>query len=93
MNAADLALTGLIKGRVQGVCFRAETEKMARRLGLNGWVRNTSDGDVEILIAGNAAAMASMQQWLQQGPELAQVSAVQLSPCAMPETQGFVIRY
>ncbi len=48
-----MILQGLVKGRVQGVFFRAETQAEAIRLGLSGWVRNTIDGNVEVLIAGD----------------------------------------
>ena len=40
----------IVRGRVQGVFFRAATQREARRLGLTGWVRNRPDGSVEICI-------------------------------------------
>lgn len=87
------ALQGRVTGVVQGVCFRAETSKTARRLGLTGWVRNTPDGAVELLIAGSQAALEQMQQWLQKGPDQAVVDTVDLRPCADPGLTGFDIRY
>ena len=53
MTSLTNAVTGLVKGKVQGVCFRAEAQKKARNFALTGWVRNTDDGNVEVLIAGN----------------------------------------
>ena len=53
MTSFTNAVTGLVKGKVQGVCFRTEAQKKARNFALTGWVRNTDDGDVEVLIAGN----------------------------------------
>lgn len=93
MNSSETALTGRVSGIVQGVCFRAETEKMARRLGLTGWVRNCADGDVEVLIAGPEAALLDMQRWLHQGPSWARVEQVSLSACANPGLDDFTIRY
>ena len=74
-------LAGLVKGRVQGVFFRAETQAMARQLEVCGWVRNTVEGDVEVLLQGNAEALAKMQDWLLIGPPRARVDAVQLGDC------------
>lgn len=87
------ALQGHVRGVVQGVFFRAETCKMARRLGLTGWVRNCRNGDVEVLIAGPEATLEQMQQWLQRGPPRARVDEVSLVACENPGLTGFDIRY
>ena len=87
------AYQGRVSGIVQGVCFRAETCKLARKLGLTGWVRNCSNGDVEVLIAGSGPALEQMHVWLHQGPEYAQVESVALSACDDPGLTGFDIRY
>jgi len=63
-----------IHGRVQGVGFRYYTQAEAQRLGITGWVRNCADGSVETCICGTDEQLASMQDWLQHGPSLAQVS-------------------
>ena len=93
LSDATVALTGLIRGRVQGVFFRAETQARARKLGLSGWGKNTSEGHVAVLVAGPAEAVRSMQKWLGSGPPLARVDRVELSGCAVPEINGFEIRY
>lgn len=93
MHTRHKALHGRVSGLVQGVCFRAETRNMARRLGLTGWVRNTDDGDVELLIAGSEQAVLDMQLWLEKGPDLAQVTAVELHDCPDPGAADFEIRY
>ena len=49
-----------IEGKVQGVWFRAWTEKQARALALKGWVRNCPDGSVQALFSGPAAAVDQM---------------------------------
>jgi acylphosphatase len=87
------ALGGRVTGVVQGVSFRAATEKEARRLGISGWVRNCSNGDVEVLIAGNPDALLEMHRWLHQGPQLAQVETVDLHPCPDPGLADFSVRY
>ena len=92
-TSAAIALTGLVKGRVQGVFFRAETRNRARQLGLAGWVKNTPDGDVSLLIAGPPLAIASMREWLSAGPPLARVDSLELTECTVPEIEGFEIRY
>lgn len=57
-----------ISGRVQGVWFRASTQKTARSLNLSGWVQNLPDGSVETVFEGEAAACAEMLAWCKTGP-------------------------
>jgi acylphosphatase len=66
----------LVSGRVQGVFFRASTREQALQLGLVGYARNLSDGRVEVLAAGAVTALASLEQWLWQGPSAAEVTEV-----------------
>ena len=70
---AVLALRLIIIGRVQGVGFRAWTCRQARRRTLRGWVRNRSDGSVEALIIGEAAAVVAMIDVCASGPARAEV--------------------
>lgn len=65
-----------VEGRVQGVCFRHYTRQEACRLGCTGWVRNLYDGRVEAVIEGNAAAVAELVSWCHHGPQMAQVTKV-----------------
>ena len=89
-----VCLTGLVKGRVQGVFFRAEAQAKAEQLGVAGWVRNTMDGDVEVLLQGPAESLSKMEEWLRIGPPRASVVAVELSECPEGTEQlaGFEIR-
>jgi acylphosphatase len=80
----------LIHGRVQGVAYRASAATEARRLGLDGWVRNRPDGTVEALVSGAAAAVASFIAWARRGPPQARVSRVEEFP-ADPPAPGFPI--
>ena len=63
-------------GRVQGVFFRASTMEQAQQLGLLGWVKNSADGSVEILVEGRRHAIEDLLKWCQSGPPLAKVSDV-----------------
>lgn len=65
-----------IKGRVQGVFFRASTRRVAESLGITGHAINLADGDVEVLACGEAAALDQLGEWLQDGPPHARVDGV-----------------
>ncbi|MEF9996777.1 MAG: acylphosphatase [Burkholderiaceae bacterium] len=65
-----------IHGRVQGVGFRDALRARAQTLGLAGWVRNRSDGSVEAVILGLAAATDPLLDWVRRGPPLATVTEV-----------------
>jgi acylphosphatase len=66
----------LIHGRVQGVCFRMETQRAAKAHRVTGWVRNLADGRVEALFEGDPADVDSMLQWCQTGAPMARVDKV-----------------
>ena len=68
-----------IRGRVQGVFFRAETRSRAESLGLSGWVRNARDGSVEALFEGEPERVDSMVEWSRRGPSGARVDEVEVS--------------
>jgi acylphosphatase len=65
-----------IRGRVQGVFFRAEASERARSLGLAGWVRNCPDGSVEAVFEGEDERVASMVDWCRRGPSGARVDGI-----------------
>ncbi len=81
----------LVSGRVQGVSFRAATRAQAERLGLNGYARNLSDGRVEVLVCGEARAVAQLRNWLWVGPSLARVTDVVCELCPEQPPMGFRI--
>jgi len=87
-------LSTLIEGRVQGVGFRYATAARARALGLTGWVRNLSDGQVEAVFEGSRSALDTMLDWCHDGPAYAQVHKVKASwESATPEFETFSMRY
>ena len=68
----------LIRGRVQGVYFRAAALREARRLGITGWVRNRPDGCVELLAEGEEDAIKELSSWANHGPSAARVDGVDI---------------
>lgn len=66
----------LVKGRVQGVGFRWFVHREAAALGLNGWVRNTEDGHVEVVAAGEPEVLAELSQALHKGSRGSRVDRV-----------------
>jgi len=65
-----------VSGRVQGVAYRAWTERQATSLGLSGWVRNRRDGSVEAVLCGAEDAVLEMIRRCHRGPPLARVAEV-----------------
>lgn len=81
----------LIKGKVQGVYYRASAKEAADRLGISGWVKNTREGHVEALASGSAENLQQFIAWCKRGPEQAVVSEVIVSEGAVPGVTGFSI--
>ncbi|SDS03363.1 acylphosphatase [Bradyrhizobium canariense] len=78
MNTAIRQVT--IRGRVQGVGYRAWVEHQARVSRLEGWVRNRRDGSVEALFAGPADVVSEMIARCRHGPSFAHVDTVAEEP-------------
>ena len=68
-----------MRGRVQGVFFRAEARDRARSLGLEGWVSNESDGSVEAVFEGAPDRIDSILEWCRRGPRGAEVEDVEVA--------------
>jgi acylphosphatase len=66
----------VVRGRVQGVFFRAEAQSRARSLGVDGWARNERDGSVLAVFEGPRERVESMVEWCRRGPRGAHVDAV-----------------
>jgi acylphosphatase len=81
-----------VRGRVQGVAFRAWTADMAHELGLSGWVRNRRDGSVEALLAGRRDVVEAMIARCREGPPAARVIGVEIEEEGGEAPRGFDIR-
>ena len=88
----------IVKGRVQGVGFRYETQAKAQALRVGGYVRNRWDGSVEVVAQGVEGAVGELLTWLHRGPRVAHVERVQVTwqtpvgdnPDTVP---GFEVRF
>ena len=67
----------VVRGRVQGVFFRAEAQARARSLDVDGWARNERDGSVLAVFEGPPERVESMVEWCRRGPRGATVEAVE----------------
>lgn len=81
----------VVEGKVQGVAYRAWTERSARALGLSGWVRNRREGTVEALFCGPADRVSAMLARCREGPPAARVSNVRSAPFSGEWPAGFTI--
>ena len=79
-------------GRVQGVGYRAWTERVALGLGLEGWVRNRRDGSVEAVFQGTDAAVAEMMSRCKTGPSGSAVTRVDVLGEGAGAFSGFEVR-
>ena len=60
-----------VRGKVQGVWYRASAREEAMKLGLNGWVANRPDGSVEVCVEGPRPKLERLLAWCHQGPPAA----------------------
>ena len=83
-----MVLHFLIQGRVQGVGFRWFVHREASELDLRGWVRNTEDGDVEVVAQGDEADLAELRSSLRRGPRGSRVDRLVEHYLAESEAEG-----
>jgi acylphosphatase len=86
---ADKAFYARVTGKVQGVGFRYSATMEARRLRLSGWVRNATNGDVEVWAEGAEDKLKTFLAWLKRGPEYSRVDAVEKEENAPQGFEGF----
>ena len=83
-----MVLHFLIQGRVQGVGFRWFVQREASELALRGWVRNTEDGHVEVVAAGDAEDLDELRTSLRRGPRGSRVDRIIEHPLTESEAEG-----
>lgn len=84
----------IVRGRVQGVFYRASAKEQADLLGVRGEVQNLKDGSVEIKAEGDEAAITSLIRWCHQGPARAKVEEVIVEDAVFAGYLNFkVIKY
>ena len=81
-----------VTGTVQGVYYRANTRDAARERGVDGWVKNRSDGRVEAVFEGPADAVDEMVEWCETGSPAADVEDVEVEYGDPEGEDGFQIR-
>ncbi|HVS98174.1 MAG TPA: acylphosphatase [Puia sp.] len=73
----------IIKGKVQGVYYRASARDVALGLSVTGWIKNTMQGHVEAFVTGPQDALQQFTDWCRQGPAGAAVTDIVIE--SMPE--------
>ncbi len=93
------AVRWIVTGRVQGVSYRYFTQQAARELELTGWVRNLTDGSVEVQVAGDDLILERLRQRLREGPRFGRVDDLAEEPLDVDQLvrdlghRGFEIRW
>lgn len=82
----------IIKGKVQGVFYRATAKEIAEEIGVTGWIKNTSEGNVELMATGTEEQLIYLIDWCKQGPPKSIVSDVMVTKKEKEEAfKGFQI--
>ncbi len=83
----------VVRGRVQGVFFRASTRQLAREHQVAGWVANREDGAVEARLEGREAGVTAVLDWIRDGgPTYARVEDVEVTEVPAAGHEGFAVR-
>ncbi|MGB5963140.1 MAG: acylphosphatase [Coleofasciculaceae cyanobacterium] len=91
-SEAQIRAHVFVSGKVQGVGYRFSALDEARRLGINGWVKNLLDRRVEAVFEGSKAVVEEMIEWCNQGPPGAVVQDVMVEYETPQGLQGFETR-
>ncbi len=81
----------LIKGKVQGVFYRAAAKDVAEQLDITGWIRNTKEGDVEAVVTGDEDLVKEFVEWSKKGPGKAKVDKVTVTEKEPEQFENFKI--
>jgi len=82
----------VVTGRVQGVFFRDTARRRAEAAGVAGWISNRSDGAVEAIFEGDAAAVDQLVDFSRRGPSRAEVDSVDVTEEKPEGLSGFQVR-
>ena len=80
-----------VTGKVQGVFFRVSTKAVANQMGINGFVRNETDGSVYIEAEGESFMLDELVNWCKEGPDGAKVEEVELVEGELKNHKGFEV--
>ncbi len=83
----------IVKGSVQGVGFRFNTVQKAQGLGIGGWVKNLSDGSVEVFAEGSEKQIEEFLAFLKKGPFGSKVTKINIEEKIMHGLTNFEVRY
>lgn len=89
---AKICLHCFVSGRVQGVFYRREAYEQSLKRGLTGWVKNTLDGRVEVMLCGEEAEVRAIEAWLWEGPRAAKVDNVVSEVIPFEDLKQFEVR-
>jgi acylphosphatase len=78
-----------VKGKVQGVFYRASTKAVADQLGVKGNIKNDPNGDVSIEAEGDAVALEMFLDWCREGPQNAEVTSVETNEGELKNYRNF----
>ena len=81
-----------IYGKVQGVWYRASTQRKAEELGLKGFVQNMPDGSVYVEASGNEKQLKALEDWCKEGPPFAKVTSIAVEDIEIQLFPNFEIR-
>lgn len=90
MDMTSINTRVIISGKVQGVYYRSWTKRNALSLGLDGWVRNRTDGTVEAVFSGDKEKVLQMLQRCYRGPDAANVTNIQTFVSDSTPKKGFL---
>jgi acylphosphatase len=89
----SIHVTIQVKGRVQGVFFRASTRHAADHLGIRGEVKNLPDGSVWIVAEGEESVVQEFIEWCRHGPPLAKVTDIIVTAGSLQHFEGFKVTH
>ena len=93
ITVEDKAFYARICGQVQGVGFRYSTVQEAQRFQLAGWVRNATNGDVEVWAEGPTEKLSLFLAWLNRGPRFSRVDSVEQEERTPKGYSNFVVTH